>query len=247
MVQPVDYTRGQQQFDYLGLMNLLQQQQQQGQQQERQQAFSNALQQGQQAGNLDYQALMSQFPKQQQFLINMQNQGNLQTQLQQTNAGADAVNLYRALDRGDTAGAQAIIEQNANDINSLGDPSFTAQTALEMLQNNPEQLKNTALNIATMAGGQEAFLESIASGQTPMTEYQQAMIAQKGVDQELRRLELEDKKLDRQYDRAKSDLDRLKLQGQIDEVQRKKTEALEAKEKNKSEAIATTQQFIYTF
>ena len=243
--QPVDYTRNQPQqpkFDFMKMMSQVNNMQQQQQQQERGQQFQQALG-GVEGQPLDYGQLMQKFPEQADLLIKMENQQQFRNQLQNTNAGADAVNLYRALDRGDNQGAAAIISQNANDINGIGDPSFTADSAMQMLQNNPEQLKSAALNIARMSGGQEAFLENIQGQQPePMTAYQQAMIQGKGVDQELRRLELEDKQLDRQYDRSKDDLERIKVQQQIDEVNRKKTEALEAKEKGKNEAVTTTQQ-----
>jgi len=239
LYQPVRYNVPENKIDTNLLLQGLQGLDQQKQQNQFQQSLGGMVD----SGNVDYQQLMTQFPEQQKFLMNMEKQQSFRNQLQGTNASRDAVNLYRALDRGDTEGAKNLLLQNADSINSMGDPSFTADKALQLLEQDPEQLKNAAVNIARMGGGQDAFLEQLSAGQPqPMTEYQQAMISQKGVDQELRRLELEDKKLDRQYDRAKDDLERVKIQQQIDTLNAKKTEALEVKEKKKTEAVTTTQQ-----
>ncbi|OED34071.1 hypothetical protein AB832_08190 [Flavobacteriaceae bacterium (ex Bugula neritina AB1)] len=245
LYQPIDYTQGRQQpqLDTMGLMGMLQRAQQQEQEQEQQQQFQQSIGSMIDDGNIDFQRLMAQFPDQQDFLIKMENQQNLRNQMRDTNAGRDAVNLYRAIDRGDMAGAQALIEQNANEINSFGDPSFTAQTAMEMLQNNPEGLKNSALNIARIAGGQDDFLSAIESGQPePMTEYQQAMISQKEVDQELRRLEIENKNLENRQKQAKSDLEKQRLQQQIDANKVNTEQAQQAKQVKQQEAITSTQQ-----
>jgi hypothetical protein len=78
---------------------------------------------------------------------------------QKAKAAQTAGMFYNALNSGDIEGAKAIVIANSADVNSLGDPSFTSDRIVKMLD-TPEgvkQLTGSALGIIQMAGGPEQF------------------------------------------------------------------------------------------
>lgn len=98
---------------------------------------------------------------------------------QKAKAAQTAGMFYNALNSGDIEGAKAIVIANSADVNSLGDPSFTSDRIVKMLD-TPEgvkQLTGSALGIIQMAGGPEQFAKFTESQQVkPMTAYERAQI-----------------------------------------------------------------------
>ena len=161
-----------------------------------------------------------------------------QTQLGESGARDASGQLYMALDRGDTDGARAIIESSAGVIDGIGDSSFTTQTALNMLEQNPEMLKKISEGTYIMSGGKRDDL--VGSGVEPMTEYQSEMIRQKDTEQELKRLELEQKKIDNQLKRETDDLKRQELEQKLSDSKEKSAQAQQAKEMEKQQSVSST-------
>lgn len=161
-----------------------------------------------------------------------------QTQLGESGARDASGRLFMALDRGDTDGARSIIESSAGVIDGIGDSSFTTQTALNMLKQNPEMLKKLSEGTYIMAGGKRDDL--VGSGVEPMNEYQSEMIRQKDTEQELKRLELEQKKIDNQLKRETDDLKRQELEQRLSDSKEKSTQAQQAKEMEKEQSVSST-------
>lgn len=78
-------------------------------------------------------------------------------QKQRAAQGAGA--FYNALNAGNKQAALTIAQQYQEDINGLGDPSFTVDSVNELLQTpeGTEQLKQMSLGMVQMAGGPEQF------------------------------------------------------------------------------------------
>lgn len=167
-------------------MNLEQARQQQAQQQ----AFQEALR----GDTLDFGALASQFPEQAQTIEQIRQLQGLAQQEQSAAALRGAGQLYEALGRGDVEGAAAILEQNRPFIDGNGDPSFTTDRALAMLQEDPEQLRQIAGGMLRLAQGPGTVLEAqadLSPADAEKYSIERAKIAQREREAELRRLEQE--------------------------------------------------------
>ena len=157
MVQPVNaFQQGQRAFggglQQVAALGQLQQQTQQRQQQQaqkaQQQQFYGALREAATSG--DYSGISQQYP---QYIDQIKKAQDYQTGLKQAGAEKFLGQAYGALDRGDTEGLTRIIEQNRDVIDQIGDPSFTAETALQMAQENPESLKKIIKGSYQLSGG----------------------------------------------------------------------------------------------
>ena len=117
--------------------------------------------------------------------------------------------LDQALSRGDVDAAGLILEQNRGSIDSIGDPSFTTDSAIAMLQQDPDRLRQMARGTAMASLGTEKYLSATQPQQTePMTQYQKETIRQKDADIEIKKSELENKKLAAQLKRETDTLKR---------------------------------------
>ena len=157
MVQPINaFQQGQQAFggglQQVAAIGQLQQQQQQRQQQQakqaQQQQFYGSLREAATTG--DYAGVSQEYP---QFIDQIQKAQDYQTGFKQAGAEKFLGQAYGALDRGDTDGLTRIIEQNRDVIDQIGDPSFTTETALQMAQENPDNLKKIIKGSYQLAGG----------------------------------------------------------------------------------------------
>jgi hypothetical protein len=89
---------------------------------------------------------------------------------QKQRAAQSAGAFYNALQSGNPQLALQIAKQSEQDINSLGDPSFTVANVEQMLQ-TPEgmnQLKQMAAGTVQMAAGPEKFAEYVQAQQKPV-------------------------------------------------------------------------------
>ena len=115
--------------------------------------------------------------------MNQQNQQAAQIKFaneqQKAKAAQTAGMFFNALNSGDVEGAKAIVIANSADVNSLGDPSFTSDRIVKMLD-TPEgvkQLTGSALGIIQMAGGPEQFAK-FTQAQLPSQQSQPDATAQ---------------------------------------------------------------------
>ena len=78
---------------------------------------------------------------------------------QKARAAQGAGAFYNALNSGNKQAALVIAQQYQDEINGLGDPSFTVDSVSELLQTpeGTEQLKQMSLGMVQMAGGPEQF------------------------------------------------------------------------------------------
>ena len=115
-----------------------------------------------------------------------------------------------------------------------GDPSQT-MSELEQFRTNPEGYEQKVERAYAIMDpkGYIAYRASMPQATEAMTAYQQATIDTKKTDQDLRRLEIEQKRLDAQYKRETDDLKRSELEQKIEtnkaEQQAKATEKEQAK------------------
>ena len=88
-------------------------------------------------------------------------------QRQQAAQGAGA--FYNALNSGNDQAALQIAQQYQQDINSLGDPSFTVKSVVELMKTpeGKEQLKQMSLGMVQMAGGPEQMARFTAAQAKP--------------------------------------------------------------------------------
>ena len=110
------------------------------------------------AGDLDFnnQAELSEFSQANpQYLEQIQGMQQYQTQLKRSGATEASGSLYQLLEQGDIAGARTLLADPATQqaINSLGPGSFTAENALQMLNEDPDSLKDLSLSTYRFAGG----------------------------------------------------------------------------------------------
>ena len=79
-------------------------------------------------------------------------QDQLAQQLIDKDAGRTAFMLSQALERGDFEGAKAVLSQNADDIDALGDPSFKVQQAIALVDQDPDTLQKMSQGIMQLTG-----------------------------------------------------------------------------------------------
>ena len=98
---------------------------------------------------------------------------------QKARAAQGAGAFYNALNSGNKQAALVIAQQYQDEINGLGDPSFTVDSVSELLQTpeGTEQLKQMSLGMVQMAGGPEQFAKFTES-QLPSQQNQPEATAQ---------------------------------------------------------------------
>lgn len=163
----------------------------------------------QQAMQINQQNMQRQQQADQQAMLQFQNAQ------QRARAAQGAGAFYNALNSGNTKAALKIAQQYQDDINSLGDPTFTVETVSQMMQTPEgiEQLKQMALGTTQLAAGPEQmarFSAEQAKSSQPqsMTDYQKTQT-------ELRRQEI-----DLQRERAKLDAMMKAEQQQTNEIKK---------------------------
>lgn len=153
---------------------------------------------------------------------------------QKQRAAQSAGAFYNALQSNNPQLALQIAKQSEQDINSLGDPSFTVANVEQMLQ-TPEgmnQLKQMAAGTVQMAAGPDKFAEYVQAQQPKQAAPMSAIDAEKlkieqaklQLDQSKFDFDREQKKLERMQgykETVQDDLKRQELQLKIDEQQRK--------------------------
>ena len=125
--------------------------------------------------------ILAKYPEQAQQITGIR---DLHQNIQGTNARTVGGQLYNALARGDKQGAERIVKTNRDVIAGIGDPSFSADSALELLESDPELLAEQAQSVYELADGDPAKLLGV--GQR-LSGYEQAQIDIKNSELEIKR------------------------------------------------------------
>lgn len=127
------------------------------------------LQANRQAMDIQQQNQQRQVQADQQAMLQFQNE----QQRQRAAQGAGA--FYNALNSGNNQAALQLAQEYAQDINSLGDPSFTVDTVAQLMQSpeGVEQLKQMSLGMVQMAAGPEQMARFTAQQARPESEMSQ--------------------------------------------------------------------------
>ena len=136
---------------------------------ERQQAAAQntqAMRGNEQAMQMNDMNMQRQVKADEQSMLKFQNE----QQKQRAAQGAGA--FYQRLQSGDTQGALQIASQYQDDINTLGDPSFTTESVAQLMQSpeGVEQLKQMSLGMVQMAAGPDQFAKFTAQQAKPETQ-----------------------------------------------------------------------------
>ena len=123
---------------------------------------------------------MNQQNQQRQVAADQQAMVQFQDDKQKQRAAQGAGAFYNALQSGNDNAALQIANQYQEDINGIGDPTFTVNSVSELMKTpeGKEQLKQMSLGMVQLAGGPEQMARFTASQQpkpeASMTQYQQA-------------------------------------------------------------------------
>lgn len=170
------------------------------------------------------QAFMQANPEYMKDIAAISNYGDAK---RQDLIGRTAVQLDQALASGNAEAAYKILEQNRGLIDGAGDPSFTTDSAIQMMQTDPEGFRNLVRGTAASALGTDQYLAATQPQQLEqMSPYQQAQIEGKNQDRELRRQEIELRRLESEQKRAKTSLDQ---EAKSQEIEQKKKEIEDTK------------------
>ena len=145
----------------------------------------------------------------------------------------------------DPANTEKYLTERVSFLESMGADATKPKARLEMYRSNPEKFIETTRGLTAAAYPKEFgdYEKAIASGKPEaMTAYQQATIDTKKVDQDLRRLEIEQKRLDAQYKRETDDLKRSELEQKIKANKAKSSEAKQVDQSRINEAMVSAEQ-----
>lgn len=181
--------------------------------QERQRMFTQKVQESFQGGQPDYAMLASEFPE---YVGQIQQIKGFSDQVKQSGITEPASRVYEALSRGDSDAAASIIQENPQVVDSIGDPEFTSEVAINMAKQNPEMLRQIAEGVLLVSEGPDALLKARRPQEEGLTEYQKQQVQLKREDQRLRQLETN-------LSKEKNDLQKQKLENEI-KIQEQKIE-----------------------
>jgi hypothetical protein len=151
-------------FENLGFGNFGERQQAAAQNAQAMRGNEQAMQMNDQAYKMNESNMQRQVKADEQAMLKFQND----QQKQRAAQGAGA--FYQRLQAGDTQGALQIASQYEEDINGLGDPTFTTQSVAELMKTpqGVEQLKQMSLGMVQMAAGPDQFARFTAEQAKPM-------------------------------------------------------------------------------
>ena len=196
-------------------------------QREFEEAATEALKPG---GNI--QDVLQQFPDKAQNLLALQ-----QTQQQIQNLQVGGVDVRRAagqgfnaLARGDKEGAKAIVRANKTIIEGAGDPSFTVDRMIEIIDTDPGQAAQMMQGLYTLSGGDSNDLLGVKG---KLTSFQAAQVAQKQQEIAIKQAKEEREAKAAERDAAKDELTRERTEKEIQVLDQKiadgETQAREAR------------------
>lgn len=184
----------------------------------------------------DIEKILQQYPDKAENVLALA-KSQQQVQAMQ-NAGVDvrraAGQSYNAMARGDKEGAKAIVRANADIIKNAGDPSFTVDKMVDLIDTDPGQAAQMMRGLYSMSGGNPETLLGIKG---ELTSFQQATI-----DLEREKIDIAKTKAQRdakakELEAAKNELQRKKLAKEVDVLDQK----IQAGEQKQKEATATKQ------
>ncbi|AUR86850.1 coil containing protein [Vibrio phage 1.090.B._10N.286.48.F1] len=141
--------------------------------------------------------------------------------------------------------AEQLLTDRVNFLESMNADATKPKARLEMYRANPEKFIETTRGLTAAAYPKEfsEYEKAIGAGNPEaMTAYQQATIDTKKVDQDLRKLEIQQKSLDAQYKRETDDLKRSELEQKIEANKTKSSEVKQQDQSRISEAIVAAEQ-----
>lgn len=136
---------------------------------------------------------------------------------------------------------EQILTDRISTINERGGNPEHTMRELEMYRQDPQGFADQVKRTATVMYPQEMKQLQTSTGETPMTPYQQQLIEAKKTDQELKQLELEQKKLQQQSTNETNELKRKDLEQKIAQNKAKIEQATQAKNKEMDQAITASQ------
>lgn len=140
----------------------------------------------------------------------------------------------------DPANTEKYLAERIGFLDSIGADSSKPKSRLEMYRADPEKFVDTTRSLTVAAYPDEylSMQKAISEGKPEaMTAYQQATIDTKKVDQDLRKLEIEQKRLDAQYKRETDDLKRGELEQKIEANKAERESKVAEQEQSKVQAV----------
>ena len=184
-------------------------------QQEFEEAATEALRPG---GNI--QDVLQRFPDKAQNLLSLQ---QAQQQIQTMQAGGIDVRraagqAFNAMARGDREGAKAIVRANKDIIENAGDPSFTVDRVLQVIDEDPGQAAQMMQGLYTLSGGDPNVLLGVKG---KLTSFQAAQVAQKQQEIDIKQAKEEREAKAAERDKARDAAQQEKLQKEIQVLDQK--------------------------
>lgn len=177
------------------------------------------------------QAFAQQNPE---YLEDIQSMVNFGDNMQRQAVGETAIMVDNALRSGDKDRVIEILELNRESIDSLGDPSFTTDSAIEMLNTNPEAFQDMVRGTAMTTLGTEKYLAATQQKRPePMTEYQELTLADKRENTKLRAMEADLRRQQQAAAAESNDLKRQELEAKVAEKELKVQEQKQKIEQSK--------------
>ncbi|AUR85659.1 coil containing protein [Vibrio phage 1.079.O._10N.286.45.E9] len=136
--------------------------------------------------------------------------------------------------------AEQLLTDRVNFLESMNADATKPKARLEMYRANPEKFIETTRGLTAAAYPKEfsEYEKAIGAGNPEaMTAYQQATIDTKKVDQDLRKLEIQQKSLDARYKRETDELKRSELEQKIEANKDERESKVAEKEQSKVQAI----------
>lgn len=200
----------------------------------RQREFEEAVTAGLKSG--DIQSVLQQFPDKAANVLALTQAQEQINVLQQS--GVDvrraAGQSFNAMARGDKEGAKMIVRANRNIIENIGDPSFTVDRMIELIDSDPGQAAQMMEGLYSMSGGNTDNLLGVKGR---LTNFQAAQIAQKQQENAIKQAKDErDAKAD-ERDKVKDALAQERLEKEIQILDQKIVTA----EQEQKEAVASQQ------
>ena len=202
-----------------------------GRQRDFETAAADALKPG---GNI--QEVLQQYPDKAQSLLALQ-QAQQQIRVMQQ-SGVDvrraAGQGFNALARGDAEGAKMIVRANRAIIEGAGDPSFTVEKMVELIDTDPGQAAQMMQGLYTLSGGSADTLLGVKG---KLTSFQAAQVAQKQQEIAIKQAKEEREAKAAERDQVTDALKREQLEKEIQVLDQR----IESNEQTQKEAVANQQ------
>lgn len=200
----------------------------------RQRQFEQDVSEALRTGNV--QQVLQQYPDKAQNIVAL-SQAKQQVNLLQT-SGVDvrraAGQAFNAMARGDKEGAKSIVKAKKSIIENAGDPSFTVERMIDLIDTDPGQAAAMMQGLYTLSGGDANNLLGVKGTLTP---FQTAQINQKQQEIDIKKAKDERDAKATERDQAKDELEVQRIQKEIQVLDQK----IATTEQEQRESIASQQ------